>query len=65
MLPELPGPLAALSGATVAAGIVVNPQGAVFNPATGRLWGFDAELAGEFGAASTTPVAEEAAARVE
>ena len=64
VLPELPGPLAALSGATVAAGIVVNPQGAVFNPATGRLWGFDAELAGEFGAASTTPVAEEAAAHL-
>lgn len=64
VLPELPGELAALSGATVAAGIVVNPQGAVFNPATGRLWGFDAELAGEFGAASITPVSEEAAAHL-
>ncbi|WP_311489137.1 P1 family peptidase [uncultured Corynebacterium sp.] len=64
VLPELPGELAALSGATVAAGIVVNPQGAVFNPATGRLWGFDSELAGEFGAASVTPVSEEAAAHL-
>ena len=64
VLPELPGELAALSGATVAAGIVVNPQGAVFNPATGRLWGFDAERAGEFGAASVTPVSEEAAAHL-
>ncbi|OFO12321.1 aminopeptidase [Corynebacterium sp. HMSC22B11] len=64
VLPELPGELAALSGATVAVGIVVNPQGAVFNPATGRLWGFDAELAGEFGAASITPVSEEAAAHL-
>ncbi|MDK7135337.1 P1 family peptidase [Corynebacterium sp. UMB4614] len=64
VLPELPGELAALSGATVAAGIVVNAQGAVFNPATGRLWGFDAELAGEFGAASTTPVSEEGAAHL-
>ena len=64
VLPELPGELAALSGATVAAGIVVNPQGAVFNPASGRLWGFDSELAGEFGAASTTPVSDEAAAHL-
>ena len=64
VLPELPDELATLSGTTVAAGIVVNPQGAVFNPATGRLWGFDAELAGEFGAASITPVSEEAAAHL-
>ena len=64
VLPELPGELAPLSGATVAAGIVANPQGAVFNPATGRLWGFDAELAGEFGKAATAHVDEKTVARL-
>lgn len=39
------GPLA---GVTVAVGIVVNPQGAVFDPATGLPWGLAAELDGEF-----------------
>lgn len=37
-----------LAGVTVAAGIVVNPQGAVFDPATGLPWGLAAELDGEF-----------------
>ncbi|WP_426721716.1 P1 family peptidase [Corynebacterium auriscanis] len=39
------GPLA---GVTVAAGVVVNPQGAVFNPVDGTLWGIAAELDEEF-----------------
>lgn len=37
-----------LAGVTVAVGIVVNPQGAVFDPATGLPWGLAAELSGEF-----------------
>ncbi len=37
-----------LAGVTVAVGIVVNPQGAVFDPATGLPWGVAAELSGEF-----------------
>lgn len=37
-----------LAGVTVAVGIVVNPQGAVFDPATGLPWGLAAELNGEF-----------------
>lgn len=37
-----------LAGVTVAVGIVVNPQGAVFDPATGLPWGIAAELNGEF-----------------
>ncbi|MGJ4153523.1 P1 family peptidase [Corynebacterium macclintockiae] len=37
-----------LAGVTVAVGIVVNPQGAVFDPATGLPWGVAAELNGEF-----------------
>ncbi|WP_035009155.1 P1 family peptidase [Corynebacterium jeikeium] len=37
-----------LAGVTVAVGIVVNPQGAVFEPATGLPWGIAAELNGEF-----------------
>ena len=37
-----------LAGVTVAVGIVVNPQGAVFDPATGLPWGLAAELDGEF-----------------
>lgn len=37
-----------LAGGTVAVGIVVNPQGAVFDPATGLPWGVAAELNGEF-----------------
>ena len=37
-----------LAGVTVAVGIVVNPQGAVFDPATGLPWGIAAELDGEF-----------------
>ena len=37
-----------LAGVTVAVGIVVNPQGAVFYPATGLPWGLAAELNGEF-----------------
>ena len=37
-----------LAGGTVAVGIVVNPQGAVFDPATGLPWGVAAELSGEF-----------------
>lgn len=45
-----------LAGKTVAVGIVTNPQGAVFDPTTGRLWGFPAELAGEFGEASRREV---------
>ncbi|WP_426716889.1 P1 family peptidase [Corynebacterium auriscanis] len=39
------GPLA---GVTVAAGVIVNPQGAVFNPVDGTLWGIAAELDEEF-----------------
>lgn len=39
---------APLAGVTVAVGIVVNPQGAVFDPATGLPWGLAAELDGEF-----------------
>lgn len=38
----------ALAGTTVAAGVVVNPQGAIFDPATGLPWGSAAELNGEF-----------------
>ncbi|MGJ4097879.1 P1 family peptidase [Corynebacterium macclintockiae] len=38
----------ALAGTTVAAGVVVNPQGAIFDPATGLPWGVAAELNGEF-----------------
>lgn len=38
-----------LAGYTVSAAVVVNPQGAVFNPDTGMLWGADAELGCEFG----------------
>lgn len=37
-----------LAGVTVAVGIVVNPQGAVFDPASGLPWGLAAELDGEF-----------------
>lgn len=37
-----------LAGVTVAVGIVVNPQGAIFDPATGLPWGLAAELDGEF-----------------
>lgn len=37
-----------LAGVTVAVGIVVNPQGAVFDPVTGLPWGLAAELDGEF-----------------
>ena len=37
-----------LAGVTVAVGIVANPQGAVFDPATGLPWGIAAELNGEF-----------------
>ncbi|MGJ4139248.1 P1 family peptidase [Corynebacterium evansiae] len=37
-----------LAGVTVSVGIVVNPQGAVFDPATGLPWGIAAELNGEF-----------------
>lgn len=37
-----------LAGVTVAVGIVANPQGAVFDPATGLPWGLAAELDGEF-----------------
>ncbi|WP_293819440.1 P1 family peptidase [uncultured Corynebacterium sp.] len=37
-----------LAGVTVAVGIVVNPQGAVFDPVTGLPWGLAAELNGEF-----------------
>ncbi|MCG7457088.1 P1 family peptidase [Corynebacterium sp. ACRPH] len=37
-----------LAGVTVAVGIVVNPQGTVFDPATGLPWGLAAELNGEF-----------------
>ena len=37
-----------LAGVTVAVGIVVNPQGAVFDPATGLPWGLGAGLNGEF-----------------
>lgn len=37
-----------LAGVTVAVGIVANPQGAVFDPATGLPWGVAAELNGEF-----------------
>ena len=37
-----------LAGVTVAVGIVVNPQGAVFDPVTGIPWGVSAELDGEF-----------------
>lgn len=39
---------AVLAGTTVAAGVVVNPQGAIFDPATGLPWGGAAELDGEF-----------------
>lgn len=39
---------AVLAGTTVAVGIVANPQGAVFDPATGLPWGIAAELNGEF-----------------
>lgn len=39
---------AVLTGTTVAAGVVVNPQGAIFDPATGLPWGGAAELNGEF-----------------
>lgn len=38
-----------LAGVTVAAAVVVNPQGAIFDPATGLPWGLAAELDGEFG----------------
>lgn len=38
-----------LAGYTVSAAVVVNPQGTVFNPATGMLWGAEAELGEEFG----------------
>lgn len=38
----------ALAGTTVAVGVVVNPQGAIFDPATGLPWGSAAELNGEF-----------------
>lgn len=38
-----------LAGRTVSALMVVNPQGSVFNPEDGGLWGVDAELGGEFG----------------
>lgn len=37
-----------LAGVTVAVGIVVNPQGAIFDPETGLPWGLAAELNGEF-----------------
>ena len=37
-----------LAGVTVAVGIVVNPQGAIFDPATVLPWGLAAELDGEF-----------------
>lgn len=37
-----------LAGVTVSVGIVVNPQGAVFDPATGLPWGLAAGLDGEF-----------------
>ena len=39
---------AVLAGTTVAAGVVVNPQGAIFDPETGLPWGSAAELDGEF-----------------
>ncbi|WP_042378772.1 P1 family peptidase [Corynebacterium resistens] len=58
------GPLA---GTTVAAAVVVNPQGAVFNPVDGKLWGIAAELGGEFapyGVRPDTPVAEAAIERL-
>ena len=37
-----------LAGVTVAAAMVVNPQGAIFDPATGLPWGVAAELGNEF-----------------
>ena len=46
------GPLA---GVTVAAAVVANPQGAVFNPLDGRLWGIDAELDAEFAVHGVRP----------
>ena len=37
-----------LAGVTVSAAMVVNPQGAIFDPATGLPWGVAAELGNEF-----------------
>lgn len=37
-----------LEGITVSAAVVVNPQGAIFDPSTGLPWGTAAELSGEF-----------------
>lgn len=54
------GPLA---GATVAAAVVVNPQGAVFNPLDGKLWGISAEIDEEFaihGVRPDTPIDQHA-----
>lgn len=57
---HIPGEAAQVAGYTVAVGVVANPQGAVFDPATGRLWGFEAELADEFGESSLRDVPTEA-----
>ena len=37
-----------LAGICVSAAVAVNPQGAVFNPRNGMLWGAEAELGAEF-----------------
>lgn len=44
-----------LAGVTVAAAVVANPQGAVFNPIDGRLWGITSELGREFAAYGVCP----------
>ncbi|RAV32656.1 P1 family peptidase, partial [Corynebacterium heidelbergense] len=38
----------ALAGHVVAAAVVTNPQGSVFDPTTGLPWGIGSEMAGEF-----------------
>lgn len=48
-------PAGPLEGVTIAAGIVTNPQGAVFDPDSGRLWGLASGLEGEFSPPEPTP----------